>query len=489
MPWLIKRATLILCFSLGTSLWYLLGQAPSLTTSLPGQPARAALSAPPPPAAVPSDAGPRRDEAQEETLGQTIKFGPASPVSASVNTHTLVLRESASAIAPVTARLKMGQYESAEILETTRDFVRVKIAADDGTAEGSVLRERDYEGWTTWASIVPTMTAVVLDAETGSLVARVPLDYDMSSVAFSPDGSKLLFYESGGGTLAREVSTDDYSRARVLSSPLGENFSTPFYGPGGALYVAAYRQGNAVDAGKVSLVGIGEGESENIVTGVRSDAYEFLAHSPDGKKVFVARKREQGDYRLDVDVYDVATYRFLNTLTLTGTDLPWNASSFALNSDGTELYAQLSEKADAISVIDTRTGQRVRELPSPSPGNYFHLVQSNVVGDSLLLPTWEHESDEDTAARTFWVDRRGVVKAPRGIFYAVQADGRRYAANDDGTRFFQLDESGALTASFPIPRPELRGGKVGAGELTAYGLSVSPDGKRVILFVGFVHSC
>ncbi len=488
MPWLIRRAALILCFSLGTSLWYLLARAPSLAASLPRPPARATLTAQPP-ATVPSDAGPRRDETHEEILGQTIKFGPASPVSASVNTHTLVLRESASPSAPVTARLKIGKYESAEILETTRDFVRVKIAANDGTDEGGVVRERDYEGWTTWASIVPTLTAIVLDAETGALVARVPLDYDTASVAFSPDGSKLLFYETEGGTLAREVSTDDYSTARALTSPLGENFSTPFYGPGGALYVAAYRQGNAVDGGKVSLVGIEEEERENLVTGVRSDDYEFLAPSPDGKKVFVARKRRQGDYRLNVDVYDVATYQFLNTLTLTGTELPWSASAFALNADGTELYAQLSEKADTISVIDTRTGQRVRELPSPVPGNWFHILQSNLVGDSLLLPTWEYESDEDTTPRTFWVDGGGVVKAPRGIFYAVQADGRRYAVNADGTRFFHLDDSGGLTASFPIPRPELRGGKVGADELTGYGLSVSPDGKRVILFVGFVHGC
>jgi DNA-binding beta-propeller fold protein YncE len=410
-------------------------------------------------------------------------------VSGSVNAYTLVLRESASPSAPVTARLEIGRYENAEILETTRDFVRVKIAANDGTDEGGVVRERDYEGWTTWGSIVPTMTAIVLDAETGALVARVPLDYDMASVAFSPDGSKLLFYETGGSTLAREVSTDDYSRARVLTSPLGENFSTPFYGPGGALYVAAYRQGNAVDGGQVNLVGIEDEELDNVVTGIRSDDYEFLAPSPDGKKVFIARKRRQGDYRMIVDAYDVATYQFLNTLTLTGTELPWSASTFALNADGTELYAQLSEKADTISVIDTRTGQRVRELPNPVPGSWFHLLQSSLVGDSLLLPTWDHESDEDTHPRTFWVDGRGVVKAPRGVFYAVQAGDRRYAVNDDGTRFFQLDDSGALKASFPIPRPELRGGKLSAGDLTGYGLSISPDGKRVILFVGFVQGC
>lgn len=487
MPWLIKRASLILCFSLGTSLWYLLTRAPSLAASLPRPPARAALAAQPP--AVPSDAGPRRAETQEETLGQTIKFGPATPVSASVNAHTLVLRESASPTAPVTARLKMGRYENAEILETTRDFVRVKIAADDGTADGSVLRERDYEGWTTWGSIAPTMTAVVLDAETGSLVARVPLDYHMESVAFSPDGSKLLFYESMGGTLAVEVSADDYATKRALTSPVGENFSTPFYGPGGALYVAAYRQGNAVDGGRVSLVGIAEGETENLVTGVRNDDYEFLTPSPDGKKVFIARKRRQGNYRMDVDVYDVATARFLNTMRLRGTELPWSASAFALNADGTELYAQLSEKADAVSVIDTRTGQRVRQLPSPVPGRWFHISQSNLVGDSLLLPTWDHESDEDTTASAYWIDGRGAVKAPRGIFYAVEAEGRRYAANEDGTRFFRLDDGGGIEASFPVPRPELRGGKLNTEELTAYGLRISPDGKRVILFVGFVQGC
>ncbi|HKQ52571.1 MAG TPA: hypothetical protein VJT74_09395, partial [Pyrinomonadaceae bacterium] len=175
MAWLIKRAALILCFSLGTSLWYLLTQTPSLTSSLPKPPARAAQAAPPPEVFVPGLAIAMEGRKQDDSLGRTIKFEPASPVSGYVNVRTLVLRESASPSAPVSARLKMGEYEGAEILEATRDFLRVRIAAGDGT-DGSVVRERDYEGWTTWGSIVPTMTAIVLDTRTGELVARVPLD-------------------------------------------------------------------------------------------------------------------------------------------------------------------------------------------------------------------------------------------------------------------------------------------------------------------------
>lgn len=488
MPWLIRRAALILSFSLGTSLWYLLTQAPSLTASLPRPHATAAQQTPPPAAAVPSDVGPRLDKVPEDTLGQSINFAPASPVSASINTRTLVLRESASPSAAIVARVRIGEYESADILETTRDFVRVKIAADDGTSSG-VARERDYEGWTTWDSIVPTLTAIVLDPETGSVVARVPLDYEMDSVVFSPDGSKAVFYESEGGTLAREVRTSDYAHARTLTSPVGENYASPFYGPDGTFYVAAYRQGNAVDSGKVNLVRIGAEEGENLATGVKSDDYEFLAVSPDGSKVFVARKRREGESQMNVDVFDVAAGRLLNTLTLTGTQFPWNADSFVLNEDGTELYAQLSEKSDTISVIDTRTGQRVRELPTPVAGRWFYIFRWSLVGDSLLLPTWDHESDEDTTARTFWVDERGAVQAPRGVFYAAQAAGGRYAVNEDGTRFFQLNEDGSIKASFPVPSPKLRGGNEKSEGLTAYGLTASPDGKRLILFVGFVHGC
>src|SRR5215213_580538 len=380
MPWLIKRATLILCFSLGTSLWYLLTQTPSLTSSLPALKARAEQVTAPPPA-VPNDAGPRKDKAQDDSLGQTIKFGPASSTSGSVNTRTLILRKSASPSAPVVARLKIGEYEGADILEATRDFLRVRIAADDGTNDGGVVRERDYEGWTTWDSIVPTMTAIVLDAETGAFVARVPLDDEMNSVTFSPDGSKAVFFQEGGGTLAREVRTSDYSHTRTLTSPLGETFTSPFYGPVGTLYVAAYRQGNMVDGGEVSLLSIEPDERPNLATGVTAEDYGFLAASPDGSKVFVARKRQEGDPELRVDVYDVKVGQFLNTLTLTGTELPWSANSFVLSADGTELYAQLSEKSDTISVIDTRTGQRVRELPAPIAGRWFHLFQSNLVGD------------------------------------------------------------------------------------------------------------
>jgi hypothetical protein len=145
MPWLIRRAALLLCFSLGTFLWYLLTQAPALTANPHGARVSAARPATPP-AAAPGDAGPRRAREQDDSLGQTIKFGPASPVSVSVNVRTLVLRESASPSAPVVARLKMGQYESAEILEATRDFVRVRIAAVDGADNGGVARATTRAG-------------------------------------------------------------------------------------------------------------------------------------------------------------------------------------------------------------------------------------------------------------------------------------------------------------------------------------------------------
>ncbi len=479
MPWLIRRAALILCFGLGTSLWYLLTQASSLTSSLPRPPASETLPAA---TVVPNDAGPRRAKTHDDddSLGQTIKFGPPSTVSGYVNKRTLVLRQGPE----VVARLKIGENEGVEILEATRDFLRVKIAADDGTNNGGVVRGRDYEGWTTWDSIVPSVTAIVLDAESGSVVARVPLDYEMDSVIFSPDGSKALFYTSDGGTLAREVRTSDYTHARTLTSPVGENFSSPFYGPDGAVYVAAYKQANMVDGNKVSLVKIGSDEGPNLATGLAAEDYEFLAASPDGSKVFVARERQEGDCELKVDVYDVATRQFLNTLTLTGAELPWSADSFVVSSDGTELYTQLTEKSGAIAVIDTRTGARVRELPTPGEG-WFHLLRSNLVGKSLLLATWNHE-----LPTAFWVDGRLATQAARGVYYAAEAAGSRYAINEDGTRFFQLDENGGVKASLPIPRPELmRGGKTSAEDLTTYGLSASPDGKRVIVFVGFVHGC
>ena len=491
MAWFIRRAALLLCFSLGTSLWYLLTQTPSLTSNLPELKARAAQETAPP-VTVPSDVGPRRNQ-EDDSLGQTIKFGPAPPASVSINVNTLVLRESASSFAPVVARLKIGKYENAELLEATKDFVRVKVAASDGTDVGGVVRDRDYEGWTTWNSIVPTMTAIVLDAETGALVGRVPLDYDVDSVTFSPDGSKALFYSSNGGTFALEVRTSDYTYTRTLTSPTGENFATPFYGPDGKdLYVAAYRQGNAVDSGKVSLISIGPNEGPNLPTAVTAEDYNFVAVSPDGSKVFVARNRQQGDYEMKVDVYDVMARQFVNTLTLTGTELPWSANSFVLSADGTELYVQLSEKSGTISVIDTRTGQRVREMPTPG-GGWFHLSQQNLVGNSLLIPTWDYpaESEQDTEPLTFWVGGREVVKAARGIFNAVETEGRRYAVNGDGTRFFQLDEeTNGIAASFQIPRPEIqRGSRTEAADLTTYGLSISPDGKHVILFVGFIQGC
>jgi hypothetical protein len=71
----------------------------------------------------------------------------------------------------------------------------------------------------------------------------------------------------------------------------------------------------------------------------------------------------------------------------------------------------------------------------------------------------------------------------------VEAAGKRFAVNQDGTRLYKLDTNNRIQKRFVIERPErLKDADNGNG-LSVFGLSASPDGKHLILFVGMEHGC
>ncbi|MCA1849550.1 MAG: hypothetical protein LC672_00505, partial [Acidobacteria bacterium] len=205
MRWITRIAVFVLSLSLGASAWYILGQkrsdnAPALQ---PVEGATEGLGEVYEPSA-----------AQEDESSQLLRVVPVEQAYGFASAKTVVLRESPDRSAPVVVKLKTADYENVEILDATRDFLKVRFTANYGS-DGGIEREKDYEGWANWGSITPNMSAIVLDADTGEVVSRVPLKGEFMSVAFSPDGGRAIFY--GGpvdSTIACEAKTSDYTFTR-----------------------------------------------------------------------------------------------------------------------------------------------------------------------------------------------------------------------------------------------------------------------------------
>jgi hypothetical protein len=119
--------------------------------------------------------------------------------------QTVTLRSGPDAGAAVVETVAMNEFEGVEILEAGRERLRVKIAAN-ADAEGGT-RVRDTEGWAGWDEVTPYASAIVVDAEGGEVLGRIPLVSAVGSVAFSPDGNARPLLQHGRAVAAREGSS------------------------------------------------------------------------------------------------------------------------------------------------------------------------------------------------------------------------------------------------------------------------------------------
>ena len=479
MRWVLRHAVFAFCLSLGSMTWFILAQ----NGAAPAPPAQAVVAE----TSTTQTIAPTDSEQPEEALpGQSIKFGPVGHMSGYINTQTVILRESAEANAPVVARLQPGDYEAIEILGATRDFLHVRFvtgggSADDGSGDGSTEKKKNYEGWTTWGAVVPDTMAIVLDAETGAVVSRIPLGEGHTSVIFSPDGSRAIFSSEYSSQTAYEVRTSDYTLMRSLASADNETFSALFYAPtSGDVYARVYASGE-------KLVRISAGDAPNMPTIIGPN----IIVSRDGQTGLIVRREEGDDSQvLTVEVMDTTTLEVRSTFKLTGSNLSADGSGFILNRDGSELYLRPSDSTGAISVIETRTGQFLRELPDSATQSWSYFWQDSIVGDSVLLRAWDEDGDEmhQSPAR-YWVSNGKRTLAEPGVDHAIEAGGKRFAVNEEGTVFLRLNDNNRIQQRFKINRPERREGAEMGNSLTVFGLRASPDGKHIIMFVGMEHGC
>jgi DNA-binding beta-propeller fold protein YncE len=478
LRWLTRFVISGICMGFGASACYLLTQKND-SISGPVKQAEVLMATQAPAQAT--------QAAQQNAATGSIRFVPAGPAHGSINVGTLVLRESSDLNSRVVAKVKIDGSYYIDILDATQDALHVNLHLNSrggGDSAGRSEKESVYIGWTDWASVEPNTSMIVLDAGTGAVISRRPLGSMWAPVAYSPDGSRAVFNGPDTSYAKCEVRTSDYSVIRCINTEASSSF---FYGPSdGALYAAIQTIGGrfAGDvATRLQIVRIGDEGASNVAADVTDDVGDF-AVSPDGLTGFYLHHEDYRKQELKVDAVDLTTFKIRNSFTLHGDNLALTKTGFAVNQDGSELYASLDSGVGKVSVIDTRTGEIKRTL------TFKHLRQESwyvsggdVVGDSLLLNIGRggHDNPHPTS-RNIWLRSDGRVAVEKRFDTVFQAGSFRYALDTKGRRLFKLDPDNNVRESFEIDLSSLKKGP--AVGLSIYRMSASPDGKRIILFVG-----
>lgn len=483
MRWIIRFVVFSLALGLGTSLWHVLSRTGTTLVQLVQKAKAPSIIQ----TSLPVFSAEIQQDARKDAQSFSFVVSYPEPVLGYVNTKTVVLRESADASASVVKRLKMNDYSDAEVLDATRDFLHVRFAPSVSGSADQENREQTYEGWTTWEAVVPDMSAIVLDTQTGRVVARLPLNQKFWTVArYSSDGSRALFRSSDS---IYEVRTSGYTLSRSLKLSGDGELEAVFYGATDDQLYAAIRAGNPDE--KLTLVRIKDDGSTDKLMEIAETGAGF-AISPDARTGFIIHQLESPGYQVKISAVDLQTFSVRNSFTLQGDGYhSLHSHDVVTNHDGSELYVRLSHTEDAISVIDTRTGRRERELNGElSAHSWVNFGRVSLVGDSVLISYCDAGDDETKGCeRILWVNRNGATPVEQNIAYAVEAGGERFALNSDGTHLFKLDSKNRVQERFTIERPERRKGADNGNSLSVFGLSASPDGKRIIMFIGMEHGC
>jgi hypothetical protein len=481
MRWLTRLAISGMCLGFGASTLFILAQKRSATAgSVKQAEVRGTTQAP----------VQATQAAQQNNVIGSVRFAPARPAHGMINVDTLVLRESAAANSRVVAKVKIDGSYYIDILGATDDALHVNLhltSRGGGNSANESEKENVYMGWADWASVAPDESMIVLDAETGAVIARRPLGSMWVPVAYSPDGSRAIFNGPSTGDTRCEVRTSDYSIIRCIKTDVESSF---FYGPSdGALYAAIQMVGGrfADDAATwLKIVRINDEGASNIAAEIPDNVGD-LAISPDGRTGFYLHHEDYKNPVLKVDVVDLATFKIRNSFTLHGDNLGLTKTGFAVNQDGTELYADLESGVGKVSVIDTRTGETKRTLRfRHAPRESWYIGRDDVIGDSLLLNIGRGGHDEPhPTSRNIWLKGNGRVRVEQRFDTVFQAGSFRYALNAKARRIFKLDSDNNVRESFKLDFSSLPKGS--ADNLRIYNMSASPDGKRIILFAGIAN--
>jgi hypothetical protein len=402
-----------------------------------------------------------------------------------VRGERVVLRAAPSDGAKAVATIRPGELDAdfVDVLDARGAFLRVAATRRDADPAR-------VEGWVRWGGVVPSRAALVVDAATGALVARLPIEDSMTTVTFSPTGDRAVLAGGGAGCgetygsdVVYEVRTSDFAIARVVRAPAGRPgtaIAAAFYDPAdGGLEVAVLEP----EEGDGATLFVARVDETGVVIAPRAVAsgVESVATARGGRLGVAFLRRTASYLPVSVILVDMPAARVLRTFTLDGDAANWFAYDVALSADGSEVTGLLDER---LVTISTRTGTVVRSTPVGARDREFVSLDTvNVLGDSVLLNV-VREGDEVVYGPGIWVRGRATWRAARRFDYVCEAAGARFAVDEAGNRLFRLAPGGAVAASVPIARTDTP--RAGDAPWT-FGLAAYPDASRVVMIVGFEY--
>ena len=395
-----------------------------------------------------------------------------------IELRALALRDSPDENARILTTLSLPHHTNATILDSTRDFLRVRLTGEEEMENGEGREMREREGWVRWGEVIPETSAIVLDPETGAVAGRIPLGSEISQAVYSPDGERVVFYNSTA-SIAYEARTRDCALARTFR-PTEGTFNAFFYRAGALHAVIATPE-------QLHIARIGEGEAAAGETIFSAPGIGILISS-DGSTGIILRQEQSGDTPATFAVLDLPSLSIGNIFALPGASA--HLSSHTLSRDGAELYAQFSTGGSAV-VIDTRTGQPLRELQlSAREDEWMSLGSATIFDDRIFLTLWRAADQDSATPRSVWITDSGQpIAAARDVAFVVAAGGARYAINSEGTQLFRLNSDNLIGERRAIRYPRARLTGLIMNETEVFGLAASPDGKRLILFIGVPRGC
>ena len=269
----------------------------------------------------------------------------------------------------------------------------------------------------------------------------------VTSVAFSPDGTKLASGELEGMVKLWEVAT-------------GRNINT-FHGPGGLSKSVAFSPDGTKLAssisggyGTVEIWEVATGKNINTIAG-HPDGVDSIAFSPDGTKLAAALSVSQG-----VKLWEVETGKHVNTFSAK----MGSVQSVAFSPDGTTLTSTPGALG-RIKLWDVETGKNVATLTGHKgwvPSVVFSPDGTKLASaaEDKTVKLWDVEAGKNIATL------RGHTKGVHSVVFS--SDGTKLAsgAEDETVKLWDV-ETGKNIATL-----EGHTGKV-------WSVAFSPDGTRL----------
>ncbi|MGV0795171.1 beta-propeller fold lactonase family protein [Mycolicibacterium sp. XJ1819] len=251
-------------------------------------------------------------------------------------------------------------------------------------------------------------TVAVMDTDTGSLLATVPVGARPSALAVSPDGNTLYVANSGSHSVAALNTTTGAVTANI---PVAAPQSLALSPDGSRLYVTS------VLTNRVSVLNTATGATvAAIPVGITPVG---VAVNGDGTRVYVAN-RGSGT----VSAIDATTNRVIGTATVGSTP-----QQVALSDDGTRLYVA-NTGSDDVSVVDTETLTSIATVPVGISPNGITLSRDGSL--AYVANSDNTVSVIDTATNTKVTGTLRAETGPLGEI-EVSADGNElYVSNSAG---------------------------------------------------------